>query len=163
MSCDQAETSDRREILPGLWSYSSASEVGSTLQAAGYTWRVIDERSNDPGDPRPAFTMLQWAVDRYRVSEFNGTLQLEFFNDRLVRATYYPDDPTKFQQEATKIGWADEGSMEVTRESGRVRVRRGTDHTGRSFFAFEDVHLLDELEAWVRRYSDAGRRHPGSC
>ena len=85
-----------REILADAFrSYDSEAAVATTLSAAGLNMqRKMLER---PFNPRhPPRRIASFTINGYKHLDCEGTLVLEFFNDRLMEADFRPDDPGRY-------------------------------------------------------------------
>lgn len=73
----------------------------------------------------------------------DGTLRLEFLNDRLMAAWFFPDNPAAY---AIPL-------QEVPQSDSATKLRRGKDHRGKDYLIWEDERLRQEFFDWIKKYS----------
>lgn len=76
-------------------SYDSETATVTLLEAAGLTVQrqLVQRPPSERYPPRRAMTLT---VAAYKHLDCEGTLVLEFFNDRLMEADFRPDDPARY-------------------------------------------------------------------
>lgn len=80
-----------------------------------------------------------------------GFLRLSFFNDRLIEAWFYADDPDALLAAMGEPGLAFDRFHRV--EHGSVRIAARDDAAGHRYVNRQDVRLAAQLRRWIRRYA----------
>jgi len=136
-------------MLPGFVSYASRAEVLAVL-GREVTLHVVED-SPGVADGRPPFAIF--TVDAQPMSCFGqrGFLRVSFFNDRLVEAWFYADDPDALLAAMREPGLVFDRVEPV--KHGSVRIVARHDAAGRRYVNWQDVRLADQLRRWIMRYS----------
>lgn len=143
---------DRAKLIDPFESYENISTVQQRLTDGGFSWAVIeDSRTVVKGEKRPPFHTYVIKVDNFSNLGFEGTLKLEFFNDRVMAAWFYPK---KFSSYRAML----ESRYPELRSGKTVidqfaRMEFGVDHEQRDYVVWEDSRLRDELDLWIKRYA----------
>lgn len=75
----------------GFKSYSTVHEVKEYVAHQGGTWDVVEHTVLSPNDPRPNYDFLKVSINN-SILEFDGKVDLTFFNGSLMSVTGYPSD-----------------------------------------------------------------------
>lgn len=140
-------------LIEGFESHRSSDAVETMLRARGLTWTVSENSALDPGDPRPPFSVRTLRIAGYSYLGHSGELRLQFFNDRLMRTSFFADDPTPFLRALEASLGCELGSDGELRLPPRTRIHPATDATNRPYVSWEDIQLEAEESAWIQRYS----------
>lgn len=121
------------------------------MRRAGKRITVVED-----GTPRPAQSKARppLSVRVVRVSPFElwgmgGDLRLEFIDGALSSTWFYPSDPKKFDAEAKKRSLGVEPSRPL-RLQAATELRSDVDYTGARYWAWEDIHLRQKLDQWIK-------------
>src|SRR5438552_6146408 len=88
-------------------------------------------------------------IKNYLHLGFSGEMNVGFFNDRLISATFYPSDSEKYVQAIAKAtGIKFDSTQEATLPS-HTSVRLGTDYKGREYVDWSDLRLDKEVQLWI--------------
>ena len=129
----------------GLTSYSSKTDVLSGF-ADGHRTDVTENSSLGPNDKRPPFSIYTVRVSNVSDLGVAGELRLDFFNDRLMGAWFYPDDVPAYQAAMLSR------RANVTAAPG-VETWTARDYRGKWYIAWEDKALREERFDWIDRYA----------
>lgn len=136
-------------LLPGFVSYATRTEALASL-GHDVALRVVED-SPGVADGRPPFAI--YTVEARPTSCFGqrGVLQLSFFNDRLMEAWFFADEPDALLSVLRERGMALDRVENV--EIGCVRITAGYDGAARRFVSWQDIRLGEQLRRWIFRYS----------
>lgn len=143
VGCEATESGEARTLIGPFQSYQAPSDAADLLRQRNLTWSVEEEDALPEGDPRPRFSVVKWQVESFDEGDLSGAATFVFFNDRLAEVVVVPDDPSMLpsEQEAQRTA------------ASSVRVRVDRDFRGKRYISYEDVHLREEKEAWLRKHS----------
>jgi hypothetical protein len=136
-------------------SYSTVDEIQSK-HFQGTTWSVIEDSRLASNDSRPRFDILKVSVPGYVHLGQSGELELEFFNDRLSSAWFYPDDAQSYHAALAKAGLpvVERDSSATEEEVAPYTLVWATrDYRGRSYVGWADSRLRAQQTRWIDRYS----------
>ncbi|MDO9452868.1 MAG: hypothetical protein Q7J29_08405 [Stagnimonas sp.] len=152
-----------RVVLADVFrSYDSEAAVATPLEAAGLT--VIRKVQQRPEDPRyPLRRMATFTVLSYKHLDCEGTLILEFFNDRLMEADFRPDDAARYAPRLRRaypiLRSTGTGHAEATAAPLRMwsSVELAKSKVGRSLgtegmVLWQDLRLIAQRDDWDARY-----------
>lgn len=150
-------------LIANLESGVSPEEARAAIAelAPADRWEVVETSDLPPGDHRPRFSILRIRQEGVVHAGVTGTIELEFFNERLMLVKFYPAELKPYLTNmATKLGTSVDAPGQETR-AGRViaRFSRRTemmvamDFQDRVFVSYRDPQLLAEEEAWLRKFS----------
>jgi hypothetical protein len=147
-------------LIDQLQSYSSPSEVQQALRVDSNAWHIV-ERTIIPKSGGPA----KYKSEMVRLEDFthldiHGELILDFFNDRLMGAVFYPSDASLYRrklEETRGIKFhivpdrfqGDLPPREETSIPPRTRIWIGKDYKGKTCFGWEDRKLAREHDRWL--------------
>lgn len=136
-------------LLPGFVSYATRAEVLAVL-GRDVTLHVVED-SPGVADGRPPFAIF--TVEAQPMSCFGqrGVLRLSFFNDRLMEAWFFADDPDALFAALRNRGVAFDVGEEL--ELGSVRITASKDATTRRFVVWRDVRLAEQHRRWIFLYA----------
>jgi hypothetical protein len=143
---------ERSSLVDGLYSYLSPSEASELLGELATSWKVLEDEKAPPGDSRPPFRLYTTLVHGFENLGFEGDLKLTFFNERLMSAGFFPNDPVAYFQRLNAV-------LPALTEKTPARVPPftdvvlGIDYQSRKFASWEDTRLVREMAFWIKRYS----------
>lgn len=158
-----------QQLLTGFISYQAVVATQTSLESMGlYQWQwskrhlMADKRY----PPRNTDVMI---VPEFPYCDTTGALTLEFFNDRLYRASFDPKDLDLCAQALPKLlqGLRPAPNNRAERRSGDLRVATNIDFArtavGRSlgtsaYVLWQDLRLQRELEEWDDRFGSLPQR-----
>jgi hypothetical protein len=113
---------------------------------------VIEDRKPLTSDTRPRFQIYTIAVPYFHRG-VQGRLVLHFFNDRLMRTQFYPQDidayeSALFAQESVNFNDQKESFI-----SPATKVWIGKDEKGAKYVGWVDKNLKAEMDDWIKKYS----------
>ena len=152
VGCGEGATGAMRppvELMPGMRSQQSPSEVRAWLDERADRLRVVEASDLPEGDKRPRFSVLRWSVDAFEYRGVVGELQVSFFNDQLMSVWFFPEAPGSLPEVFGEAGAT--GAEEGARDGLRVRI--GSDYRGKPYIAYEDSALVEAMEAWISKYA----------
>ncbi len=153
-----------RVMLMGVFkSYSGVDEIHRQLSAKGEEPALQSNHApKRPGIPPRELDVLR--KKPYRHLGVNGTLELQFFNDRLYQAEFEPDDADSYRVAVRKslpqLKRAKSGRSEL--RDGTLRIASsvelavsdvGQSLRTRPFVLWQDVRLVQQRDAWDYRYA----------
>jgi hypothetical protein len=137
-----------RAILWGdIESYQSIGEFGAYVQKRGYEWKTLMKSGLDTRGVRPPYVIHSVVVERYTLKSIRGRLVAVFFNDRLMRLIFVPEDIEACAKVLLGCAWQTipkEGL--VISPHVRARVLAGE-------VILSDMRLEEEQRIWISRYS----------
>jgi len=145
-------------------SQDSEAAVLTPLEAAGLTVSTsVLERPYNPLYPPRRMTTL--TINGYRHLDCEGTLVLEFFNDRLMEADFRPDDPARYAPRLHRAvpGLRNIGTAHSEYIDGPLRVWSSVDlaksKVGRTLGSeglvlWQDLRLIAQRDDWDARYGN---------
>lgn len=153
-----------RVMLMGMFkSYSGVDEIHRQLSAKGEEPTLQSNHApKRAGIPPRELDVLR--KKPYRHLGVDGTLELQFFNDRLYQAEFEPDDADAYSVAVRKalpqLKRAKSGRSEL--RDGPLRIASSVDlavsDVGQSlrtrpFVLWQDVRLVQQRDAWDYRYA----------
>lgn len=152
-----------REILfEGFRSYDSERSVARQLYQAGREWTA--ERTHIEGTFNyPPYKLDTLVLREYKDRGITGKLSLEFFNDRLVRASFVPQEPYKYylRVQADGVRFDKQAASVWQHESGNLRVRSnimyatstmGLTLQTEPYVSWEDKRLSTQDQQWYEKF-----------
>lgn len=143
----------RAELIDGFQSYQNPAEVKDILNARHVQFRIEETKQNPPTDRRPPFNVVTIAVADYSHLGASGGLVLEFFNNRLMSARYYPKETGKYLAEMERTKGVKLGQNAEASLGKYTRIWLFQDQAQKQYIGWEDKRLAKELELWIRKYS----------
>ena len=149
-------------FLDGMQSYDSLDSVKARLDAAKvqYTVSSVHPKPSAKHPPRDRDT-LQSATYKHLGSD--GTLTLEFFNNRLYEATFVPDAVEQYVEILHKAdprlkrdrnGRAEQlvGNLRVASNVDFAATEVGRDLRTKPYVIWQDLRLTTQLDEWDRNF-----------
>ncbi|NKF21072.1 hypothetical protein [Solimonas marina] len=148
-------------------SYAHLDQVEAHLQQAGYEPKLVRHDEPVPQGVPPSDMDILTTVD-YRHLDQKGTLELQFFNDRLYQAEFEPDDEDvdayreKFRAIWTQLHREQSGRSEYV--NGPLRIASSLDlavsQVGqalrtRPFVMWQDLRLIKQRDNWDQQFAEA--------
>jgi hypothetical protein len=155
----------RCTFLAPFRSYAPLAPIRAQLEQAAYAPRIVAHHVRVP-DGVPPSDLDILTVDGYRHLDQPGTLELQFFNDRLYQAEFQPDDA-----DAYRLAFRAHGPQLQREKSGRseaiegpLRIASSLDlsvsevgralHT-RPYVLWQDTRLLKQRNDWDYQFAKA--------
>lgn len=144
--------SDRANLIEPFQSYMGVEVVESLLSRQGLSWKVLDDNNTvKEGESRPPFRVYILAVENFQSFGFNGVLVLQFFNNRLLSTSFYPESPDRYKEEIQSRFSL--GAAKETRLDDKTVLKADFNYEDRFYVRWEDVRLSEELTKWIMRYA----------
>lgn len=143
-------------------SYDSEAAIATALESAGLTvQRRVQERP--PNERHPPRRMASFTVVGYQHLGCEGTLVLEFFNNRLMEVDFRPDDPARYAPRLRRTLEAvrnlGTGHWEVLAPPLRIwsSVDLAKSKVGRTLGSegvvlWQDLRLIQQRDDWDARF-----------
>jgi len=164
----RAPDAQRLTFFAPFRSYAGVDETDAALEKAGYGPQRVSRHARVP-DGVPPSDLDILTVRDYRHLDQPGTLELQFFNDRLYQVEFEPDDAaayrTQFHRLWPQVGHEKSGRSESV--SGALRIASSLDlsvsdvgralHT-RPFVLWQDLRLVHQRDDWDYQFAKAAAR-----
>lgn len=164
----RAPDAQRLTFFAPFRSYAGVDETEAALEKAGYGPQRVSRHARVP-DGVPPSDLDILTVKDYRHLDQPGTLELQFFNDRLYQIEFEPDDAaayrTQFRRQWPQVGHEKSGRSEVV--SGALRIASSLDlsvsdvgralHT-RPYVLWQDLRLVHQRDDWDYQFAKAAAR-----
>ena len=139
-------------LIEGFRSYQAPEEVEEALRLAGKRIAVIEDGPRRPAQAkaRPPLSVRVVRVSPFELWGMGGDLRLEFIDGALSSTWFYPSDPKKFDLEAKRRSLGAEPSRPLRLEPA-TELRSDVDYAGARYWAWEDIHLRQKLDQWIKR------------
>lgn len=160
---DTVPAGERLRFFGEFISYASVDEVERGLLAAGYSPQIRSfHREVADGVPPSHLDTLR--VGDYRHLDVDGTLELQFFNDRLYQLEFEPVDAARYRR-AFRARWPQlrrEASGRAESTAGALRIASSLDLSvsdvgqalqTRPFALWQDLRLLRQRDAWDSQFA----------
>lgn len=144
-------------------SYAGIDEIRSALETAHYEPLLVSRHARVP-DGVPPSDLDIMTVDDYQHLGQAGTLELQFFNDRLYQLEFEPHDAAayraQFRREWPQVGHEKSGRSEVI--SGSLRIASSLDLSvsevgralhSRPYVLWQDLRLLNQRNDWDYQFA----------
>lgn len=144
-------------------SYETLQIAGAALTKAGYqfTTKAMHTPSSELYPPHDLDTL---SVETYTHLDNEGTLNLEFFNNRLYEVEFIPADSASYAPalhqaypELTRNRIGDalliSGSLRISSNIDLVRSSVGQSLRAKPFVIWQDLRLVRQRDQWDRNYS----------
>lgn len=144
-------------------SYASIDDTRKALEKAHYEPQLTSRHAR-VADGVPPSDLDIMTVDDYRHLDQGGTLELQFFNDRLYQVEFEPHDAAayraRFRREWPQVGHEKSGRSEVT--SGSLRIASSLDlavsEVGRAlhsrpYVLWQDLRLVNQRNDWDYQFA----------
>ncbi len=152
----------REALLGNFRSYDSERSAARQLHHAGLKWTA--EHTHIEGTYQfPPYKLDTLIVDDYQDRGIAGTLTLEFFNDRLLRATFNPVEAKNyyFRVQSDGVRFDKQSPSVWEYEAGNLRVRSNIlyaiSNMGQTlrtvpYVSWEDTRLAAQDRQWYENY-----------
>ena len=149
-------------FLAGFTSYQTIEQATALLSRAGRTWTT--QAQHRPRSERyPVRDLDTITVADFEHLKTTGELQLEFFNNRLFEATFFPAEPAPYNvrlHQAVPLLKTDRnGKSELV--TGSLRIASNVDHAqsdvgrairARGYVIWQDLRLMKQRQEWEAAY-----------
>ena len=143
---------EKSALIDGLLSFESPVEVRSRLDPSVLPWEVVEDSALAPGDRRPPFHNYAVIIARYTDLDHSGELELHFFNDRLMEASFFSNNPDSYLHRLRDSRGIDLAATTKASLPRYTLVSTGS-RGGRRYISWTDTRLSEEFDDWIRRYS----------
>jgi hypothetical protein len=139
-------------LLDGFSSRQKAAEVEDALRREGRSITVLEEGAGKAvqSKARPPLSVRILRVSPFKLWGFDGDVRLEFVDGELASTWFYPRDPGQFDAETKKRALNVEPSRPL-RLHAATELRSDVDYSGAKYWAWEDVHLRQKVEKWIKQ------------
>lgn len=137
------------ELVGGFRTHMSSADVEGLLEAGGYEWEVIEKGGLPPGDQRPSYSGEKWRASHFKDRGFEGRVEVEFFNERLMAVSFFPDEFDSYLKSLDPEAKAQIGERLRLSWDPRVNVRVGSSPEGLRCVTWESVRLREEDRRWI--------------
>jgi len=157
-SCNQKEkTQDEIKSSPtilmfGLKSYTSIDKIHKKINQKNGTWTIIENNKLAKNDKRPRYEIFTVSTNAFKDNKIAGITVLEFFNNRLMSVTFYPNNWTKYKKYLEKKNINILNNQWKDTKNG-VTIRINEDNQKKHYFETEDTTLIKEYNDWIAKYS----------
>jgi hypothetical protein len=138
---------DPAPLFGSYTSYGRLEEFKSGLPDRS-TWQVLSDSASPPRGDCPRFDQFTFAVPAHHLGH-DGTLQLEFINDRLLSTTFTPDDFGSYvhalEQSGIKFDATGRATLAPATSLWQSRPNR---HAPR-FVGWADTRFQSQVNAWI--------------
>jgi hypothetical protein len=156
--------------LAEFHSYENLQAARDQLAKAGY--EVVAKTLHTPfSELYPPHDMDTLSVEGYKHLDNEGTLNLEFFNNRLYEVEFIPDDSASYspalhqaypELQRNRIGDALllNGNLRISSNIDLVRSTVGQSLRAKPFVIWQDLRLVRQRDQWDKDYSAIGPPAP---
>lgn len=141
------------KLIDGMDSCAPVDAIVRQIQSRSLRY-AIDKYSAPRKETQPPFDITTLTVQDFSHLGEKGELVLEFFNDRLAAALFFPADTPRYRARlASEEGLRLDAAHTETRPAEHTRVWIAVDHLGREYVGWEDLRLAKQMSVWIKRYS----------
>jgi len=140
----------RSPLIDGFESYASIQEVTAKMPKH-LEMKVVADTSLAKNSSQPPYKIHTVSVAPYEHLNHLGTLQLTFYNDRLVQSAFYPEKFKNYVNALEKSGVMLELGAEAVR--GNTVIWQGKDDDQYRFIGWADKRLRQQQQRWLVRYN----------
>lgn len=144
-------------------SYESLQSAGAALTKAGYKFasKAMHTPSSELYPPHDLDTL---SVEEYKHLDNDGSLNLEFFNNRLYEVEFIPEDSGSYAP-ALHAAYPDllrnhigdallvTGNLRIVSNIDLVRSAVGQSLSAKPFVIWQDLRLVRQRDQWDKDYS----------
>ncbi len=149
--CNNQNHKHPTDLIAGLKSYSSANEIKNIFTAADIDWVVPDQPKIAEHKDNSANTITQMKVKYFCHAGVAGSLNLGFFDNKLVSTWFYPNSWERYQPILNHIYGTEIEVGKKISTSIRTEVSIETDYQKRNYVLWRDISLSNEA---IRRGID---------
>jgi hypothetical protein len=151
---DESKESPKVDPSPLFRPAMSTWNFEKTRRELGYnSWDTLEDRQPLVSDKRPPFRIVVIRVPDFKDHGFNGSLVLQFYNDRLMKTQFYVGDMKGYLRAAAASQQVSLGNDSSGHIPPHTRVWVGKEEDGREYLGMEDEILLQQMKDWIGRYS----------
>lgn len=140
-------------LIDNIGSYQSIDAARAHFVKRGFGWRVVEDSRSPRPTSRPPFNIYAAKIDGYVHLDHAGSLELIFFNNRLMSTFFFPHDLGAYLESLKQKGRIDLVSRDEVIHAKHTRIWKHRDFRGLFYVAWEDTRLAEEQRIWIRRYS----------
>lgn len=154
VACSKKEKSEKpSRLISPLKSYETVKDVQGDLKIKSDAWEVLEDRKPLVSDTRPRFETYVVALPTYFHRGVQGRLVLHFYNDRLMRAQFYPQDLDAYRSALAREDSISFNDQQETFIDPATKVWIGKDDKGKKYVGWVDKNLKAEMDDWIKKYS----------
>lgn len=142
-------------------SYEDLQAVTAALTAAGVDgWTASSRRAAESPD-YPPYRVDTLRVEPYRHLDAEGSLSLQFFNDRLFQVEFAPADAERYARRLRALGLQRDANARAEKIDGNLRlastVELAISPVGRQlrtqpYVIWQDLRLVRERDEWDQKF-----------
>jgi hypothetical protein len=140
----------RSPLMEDFESYASIQEVTAKLPK-DLEVKVVADTSLAKNNSQPPYKIHSISVSPYEHLKHLGTLQLTFYNDRLMQSAFYPEKFKSYVSAVEPTGWVLQLGAETGR--GNTVIWQGKDDDQYRFVGWADKRLRQQQQRWLVRYN----------
>jgi hypothetical protein len=140
----------RSQLITGFESYASRDEVVPSMSSK-FKVEVIEDSARPPEDRRPPFSILTLSFSGFQHLNNDGELRITFFNNRLEKTWFYPDNPDAYFSALRLQGLVFNDREEIT--INNTVIWSAIDYRGKRYVAWADKRLRAQSRRWILSYS----------
>ena len=152
-ACSKENKPKPSKLMSPLESYESVNDVQGELKVKADAWEVIEDRKPLVSDTRPLFQTYTVALPTYFHRGVQGRLVLHFYNDRLMRTQFYPQDIDAYRSALEREDKLTFDDQQETFIDPATKVWIGKDDKGAKYVGWVDKNLKAEMDDWIKKYS----------
>ncbi len=151
------ETPDQRTVLiDEIESYSTIEEIKEYFGKRSYKYELLANDSFRGDEYRAPFIINTIHIEGYMNRGITGTLDVSFFNDRVIETTFYPSDFENYlkvlSKELDKELNIDSSVMLSPNTELWVGVRYlSREGAEKKCVSWIDIRLDDEMGQWIKK------------
>lgn len=140
----------RSPLMEDFESYASIQEVTAKLPK-DLAVKVVADTSLAKNSSQPPYKIHSISVAPYEHLNHLGTLQLTFYNDRLMQSAFYPEKFKSYVSTVEQTGLVLQFGAETVR--GNTVIWQGKDDDQYRFVGWADKRLRQQQQRWLVRYN----------
>lgn len=140
---------ERSPLISGFESYVSLKEVTGKL-AKDVAVKVVTDSSRAKNSSQPPYKLHSISLAPFEHLDHQGKLLLTFYNDRLERTDFYPEDIERYIGKLKNTGLILEYGKEVIQ--GNTVIWQGKDPDQIRFVGWADKRLRAQQQRWLVHY-----------
>lgn len=142
-------------------SYEGVQTVTTALTAAGFEGWSASRRQAAESSDYPPYRIDVVRVEPYRHLDAEGSLSLQFFNNRLFQAEFTPVDAERYARRLRALGLQRDANARAEKIDGHLRlastVELAISPVGRQlrsepYVIWQDLRLVRERDEWDQKF-----------
>lgn len=140
-------------LMPGIKSYSTFEEIKKNVKVPDENWKIVEDTRTPFEDKRPAYRLFVNSLKEYSNLGKVGEVKFFYFNNRLMKITFYPVNPEQYIATLNKEYSLNFDIKGYEESVGSLIIRVSREYTNRIAISFVDKKLEKEHDDWIRKYS----------